>query len=460
MSDPVQAAGQGRDVAGAVESDFSFRKLKIATTCLIGITFASSVLPWSALSLLMLPMTKEFGWSRTEFSLALTVMLWSGGFSVAFFGHLTDKIGVRKVVLTGSVVVGLAALAGAFQTGALWQFYLLFGVFGAVGCSRSGYQKVIGALFGKHRGKALAMFGVESTLAMAVLPPLTLFLLDKFGWRGLFLAFGVIILSMVPLIYFTLEEPGVVGGLPSLPSLGRPRGGAAPKQDRLGPPVLEGRTLREVLRDRTFWFIVAGTILTMAPIAGMGPHMVAAIVDKGFTRADAVWILSLTTLIGSLGTLAGGYFVDKIHSAKVKVPFQGIQALGALCLAACTSVFGGIPLLVASGVLQGFAQGGARPMSTYFQTRFFGLRAFTSVYGVQLALMDFSLGLSPLFVGYMYDRTGSYNIPLYVIVAATALAAPIFYFLGRYRYSVDVGSVSAPVRGAVIPPSVDPLPAE
>jgi hypothetical protein len=59
-------------VGTKAESDFSLRKIKIATGVLIGQTFATSILPYSAFSLLMIPMTHSFGWSRTEFSYAST----------------------------------------------------------------------------------------------------------------------------------------------------------------------------------------------------------------------------------------------------------------------------------------------------------------------------------------------------------------------------------------------------
>jgi hypothetical protein len=51
----------------ARESDFSLRKMRIALVVLLGTLFGSSILPMMALSLLLVPMTQEFGWSRTAF---------------------------------------------------------------------------------------------------------------------------------------------------------------------------------------------------------------------------------------------------------------------------------------------------------------------------------------------------------------------------------------------------------
>ncbi|MEI9964566.1 MAG: MFS transporter [Caulobacteraceae bacterium] len=215
---------------------------------------------------------------------------------------------MRPVILIGTVVVGAATLLCA-HISHLWQFYAIFAVFGGVGCSRIGYQKVIGALFTQHRGKALAIFGVESTVASAVVPLLTNFLLGHFGWRGMFTVFGLIILGMIPVLYWMLEEPGTVGQLPGL--LGQRRGSAGP---RAKPAPLDGMTIGQIGRDRIFWMILAASILSMAPAAGMMTHLIAAVQDKGFSRNIAVWTVSLTTLISPFGTLVGGYFTDKVRS--------------------------------------------------------------------------------------------------------------------------------------------------
>ncbi|MEI9964567.1 MAG: hypothetical protein WDM92_07575 [Caulobacteraceae bacterium] len=94
-------------------------------------------------------------------------------------------------------------------------------------------------------------------------------------------------------------------------------------------------------------------------------------------------------------------------------------------------------------------------MATYFHTRFFGLRAFTTVYGVQQALTDVAFGLAPVAVGFVYDRTGSYNIPLFAIVGAALVSAIIYAMLGPYRYAANLGAAPAPAETG---PAASPAP--
>ena len=109
-----------------------------------------------------------------------------------------DRLGVRPMILGGTVLVGLMTMALSLQTGDLWQFLAGFALLGALGSTAVGYAKVLGALFNKHRGKALAIFGVESSLAGALAVPVIQWLLVNHGWRGVFLGMGAIIVATVP----------------------------------------------------------------------------------------------------------------------------------------------------------------------------------------------------------------------------------------------------------------------
>ena len=189
------------------ESDFSIRKLKIMFAVTVGVLFGSSILPFTAIMLLTLPMTEEFGWTRTQFSGGLTAMMLVGGTSAPFLGRLVDKIGARVMIIGGTFLVGLITMALSRQDGSLWQFYLGFAVLGFAGTTAIGYSKIIGALFNKHRGKALAIFGVESSIAGVFAPKLIQFLIEGYGWRGMFVGLGLIILSVIPLLLIWLREP-------------------------------------------------------------------------------------------------------------------------------------------------------------------------------------------------------------------------------------------------------------
>ena len=339
-----------------VEGDFSRRKIKIATAILVGQTFATSILPYSAMTFVMIPMTREFGWTRTQFSFATTFLFIFGAASLWPIGRIADKVGVRPVIVVGTTIVGLVTIAMSRQTASLALLFALYTLLGMFGSTGVAYTKVAAALFTQNRGKALAILGAESTIAAAIIPILTNFLMLNYGWRTMYVVFGALILAIVPILYFTIEEPGQIGinlrphwVYKSAPSTAAssPAPGAAPVAPELQapplsrPPRLEGMTLSEALQDWVFWLITAAVMFGMLIATGMIAHMVPALIGKGFSQTFAAEMTSLFLLAGIGGSLAGGYAVDRFQTAKVGAPFSLLAAVGAFLLMIVTSSYGG-----------------------------------------------------------------------------------------------------------------------
>ncbi len=403
------------------ESDFSPRKLKVAAAIIVGTLFGSTILPMMALGLLLLPMTGEFGWSRTSFSLGMSAMMLGGSLSAPVLGPLVDRLGVRPMIIGGTVLVGLMTMALSLQTGALWQFLGGFAVLGALGSTAVGYAKVLGALFNKHRGKALAIFGVESSLAGALAVPLIQWLLVNHGWRGVFVGMGAIILATVPLLWLWLQEPDAPAVAP----------GAAVGE-------VPGVRLAEALRGRQFWFITLAGFLAIIPAIGMLPHMIPYMLSRGVEMNSAVGMVTLLSVAMAVGTLAGGWCLDRFDTAKVAAPFSLLSTLGLAGLLFLSGGGAGLAILAASTALIGFAGGAKRPMGTFFQLRFFGLRDFGGIIGVQAPFLALGMGIAPPLVGFCYDRLGRYEPALLAMVGMMAVTIVLYLALGPYRYGRDL----------------------
>lgn len=420
-----------RSCKPAYEGDFSPRKLKIAAAVLIGQTFATSLLPYSAFTLLIIPFTKHFGWTRTEFSFATTFIFIFGAASLWPIGRIADKFGIRPVILIGTAVVGLVTLAMSLQTASLAQLYAYYALLGIFGSTGVAYLKLVAALFTQNRGKALAILGAESTVAAALVPLMTNALLLGFGWRAMYLVFGALILAIIPLLYFTLEEPG-----------------QAASKASASAPALEGMSIKQALRDGVFWLITLAGMAGMVIATGVMSHLVPALIGKGFSQTLAVEMTSLSTLVGLGGTLVGGYLVDRFFTTKVAAPFSALSALGAFLLMVVTASRGGLPVLIVAMALGGFALNAYRPMGTYFQTRYFGLAAFTEIAAVQYMIINPVSAFSTPFVGAIYDRTHSYHLAFVLMVFTPLVAGVIWLVLPRYRYSAHIGQAPPPPRRA------------
>jgi MFS family permease len=417
MSDALLVMGSGRNRVA--------RKLRVATVALLGMLFGSVMLPLITLTLVLVPITKELGWSVTQFSFAVTILLWSGAVAVPVLGHWIDRIGARPVILTGTCMTGLATLAVA-RVHTLWSFYVCLALVGVFAASSVGYCKVIGSLFTRHRGKALALLSVESSLATAFAPQLIRVLQDRFGWRGVFVAFGALILATAPLLYHFLEEPGAEPASHGVSRAHR----AAPLQEQ----VLDGPSVRQVLRAPVFWLLLAAFSLSSVPMAAITIFLVPILMSLGYSPAEAAAFLSVLAVASALGMVAGGCLLDSIPTAMICAPFCVLSALVLVVLSHSTNHDLGALLGIA--LLLGFSFGARQPMTTYFPTRFFGLRAFAAISGVQLGVMTALLGLAPPLVARSQQVTGSYDGAFLVMETALFLAAVIYLLLGPYRFTV------------------------
>jgi MFS family permease len=424
------------NASAAAESDFSPRKIKIATVILLGQTFASSILPFIALGYVMPSMTKEFGWSKTEFLLANSFMMWCGALTVWPMGRFTDAIGARPIILVGTIGVAALDLLLPFSHGQLWRFYLLFALMGVFGSSAASYSKVTTALFTQNRGKAMAIFGVEGTIARMVIPGASAFLILHYGWRGLFSAYGVLTVLVIPLVFFCLEEAGTRGLKPTF-SFKR---SAAPAGQAM-VVAFEGKTFGQILRDGVYWALLAAVLVGMFVGNGMISNIPTSLTEHGFGLQTIGAADSIATLAGIPGLLLAGWMMDKYPTAKVAVPFQLLTAVSAWLTMTVRPQTGGMALLIGARALYMFAFNTSLPISAYMMTRYFGLKAYATSYGFMSAIQALCIGFAPPLMGYLRERTGSYDIGYEAWAAASVLGAIVFSLLPRYRFSAHIGAM-------------------
>ena len=421
-----------------LESDFSPRKLRIVVVCLAGTMFGTYLVVFGALSWVMLPITQEFHWTRLQFSYAASAMMWAGALAMPLLGRIADRFGVRIVTVLVTAILGGVTLLVARQAH-VWSFCLCVALAGVFGQGRIIYEKVIAALFTRNRGKALSIFHILATPIHALMPQITTTLFTHFGWRRVFLAWGVVGLAVVPLLFFWLEEPGSVpGGSFGRAGLGR----LAASQN--SPARLIGMTAGEARKHRTFWLLVVMALFPNAIQIGWVQHHVAFLVGRGFTQSQVANVISISFLFQPVALFLGGYVVDRARTSKIAAPFALLGAIGMWVEWMAWANFGGIPLLLLGITLCALALGVALPIQTYFFTRYFGLKAFAEIYGLCLAIQQLLSGFGPPLVGKIFDRTGSYNAAVLMLAMAYVLWAIVALILGPYRYSLDVHEKETP----------------
>jgi nitrate/nitrite transporter NarK len=430
-------------VVVSVESDFSSRKIKIAGICLLGQLFGSSMLLIGPLSMMMGPMIREFGWSRFQFSFATSAVMWAGALAYPLFGRLIDRRGVRPVVLSGTFIIGLLSLALANQTASLWLFWFLYALVGVFGAIAIGYGKIIGSLFTQHRGKAMALITVCSSVVASIFPQISNQLLQAFGWRGIFNGYGIAILITGILLCFLLEEPA--GSFASA-KLQRSAAEKGENQPAFVPSAMEGMTVAEALHSRALWIMIASGLAAGILGAGWSQHSWAFQLSRGFSNSVAANAMSVSLLIAQIAVLLGGWLLDRVQTAKIKTPFILLGALSIYLQSIVYANYGGAPLLFTAITLSTMALNVQMPMLGYFYTRFFGMKAFGEIAGINMAILSLVAGFSAPLVGILYDRTGSYHLALMGMIVGYVISGLLYLCIGPYRFTMDFKKMKRPEK--------------
>jgi MFS family permease len=105
------------------------------------------------------------------------------------------------------------------------------------------------------------------------------------------------------------------------------------------------------------------------------------------------------------------------------------------------------------GVLLGMGFGGRTSLTTAIRGVYFGRKAFASITGISMIPMNILLLVAPPFAGFMFDRTGSYMIPMATIGAVNLFGSSLFLFLGPPGAGVPVARAPAAASGSGKSPS-------
>jgi MFS family permease len=404
----------------------------VATVCTYGmmmIYLTQVTLPFTV-SLFLKPESAAFGWGRATLSGGVTISTIVGGVLAPFAGRLIDRWGSRRVIIPGAIIFALATMAMALTNGSIIQLYILFALLGASirFSGEMAFSKLITGWFKKKRGMALGLYtGIGTGIGAAAGPWGVAFLIDHLGWRGAYLAIGVIILALKVPPYFLLRDVPPEQAVPDQ---------VAP--DQFGPspatkPQLEGKTLKEAMHTRAFWLILMIVVSAGMATGGVLVHLLPLMEGRGLSESYVKTLLSGVAISSTAGRIITGYLLDRYQSPLVALPVYLSVLLGVLMID-----HGSVDLSLPAALVLGFdvgAEGGG--IIQYLTARYFGLRAFAEITGYVLAGTVIGLGIGPLVVGKLFDITGSYELALKVLEVSVGLGVIGILLLGPYVFDTN-----------------------
>lgn len=385
-------------------------RVAVASGIGVFVSFAS-VLVYT-FGIFLKPLTETFAWSRESVSAAFGIAAMTVAVCSPPLGYLLDRLGPRRVIVPSLTIFGLAFASLALLTPRLWHLYAVFVVLGMVGngTAQMAYTRAVSSWFERRRGMALAVLLSGGAIGAMVLPPAAQSLIDRLGWRGACVALGGMVLAL---------------GVPTVVALVRERPGSRPEAAQEDAGV----RLRDGLRSRVFWILVVVLFFSSIAQNGAITHMAALLTDRGVPAAGAAAAVSAMGGASLIGRFATGWLLDRFFAARVSFVLLGLAAAGTLVLSGAQSTVAG----VVAAALIGFGMGGEADVTPYLLTRYFGLRAFSQLYGFTWTAYACAGAIGPVLMGRAFDATGSYETLLVQLAAGTLAVAGLMLLMPRYR---------------------------
>jgi MFS family permease len=344
-----------------------------------------------SLPVLLQPITRDTGWSVAGVSSAMTIGFLAMAFASMIWGTLSDRVGPRPVVLTGSIVIA-ASLALASRATSLIEFQLLFGLLvgGATAAIFAPMMACVTGWFDTHRSLAVSLVSAGMGMAPMTMSPLVAWLVSSHDWRTSMQIVAVIVAAiMIPVSLLVRRPPALASG--NSPAS---EAGAAPAEMSLG----------EAVRSPQFVILLATNFFCCATHSGPIIHTVSYAISCGIPMLAAVSIYSVEGLAGLGGRVAFGLLGDRYGAKRVLVSGLLVQAFGALAYVFVRE----LAAFYAVAALFGFIYAGVMPLYAVLARENFPLKMMGTVIGGTAMAGSLGMATGPIAGGLIYDTFASY----------------------------------------------------
>ena len=393
----------------------------------------------------ILPIQNSLGLSAAAIGWADTLGRLIGGIQGPVMGYMTDKLGPGPMLAFGGITSGLGFILLSY-THNYFFFLLVFVGLMSVGF-RSGYNNAsiaaINNWFRRRRGLAMSLVSMGHGLGGAI-APVAGWMVLTYGWEIAVRISGVgIILLVVPLSFMVKRSPESMGLLPD--------GDLPPEEseqaEERGRERSQGRkqwalpendfTAREAMRTPSYWMLVLAAGLRNTAHSGLSfllaPVMVWFLQQGGREQIESLQIAAFYVGLVAFATV---FFNPLIGWLGDRFPRNRLSALcmasGALALCLMFNTSGSLWLLAAFAILQALSES-ANSLNWALMGEFFGRRSFATLRGWQ-HLPDQLISMwTAVWMGMIFDATGSYYLALFPLIGILALSSLTFLALPRPR---------------------------
>jgi len=344
------------------------------------------------------PISKEFGWSYTQISIAASIRGLELGLFGPIMGFLVDRFGARKLLFFGTLTMGIGfVLLGRVYS--LIMFYSAFIViaFGMSACVETVLTAAVANWFKKDVGKALGIISA-GVGAGGLSVPIIISLINSFHWRTTFMIIGFgMWLFGIPLSFIVRRSPEQYGYLAD-GTTAETQAASSKDQDR---EVI----LKEALKTRIFWHVCIAEAIRVMVMIALITHVIPYLNSLGTSRSRASLVAALIPVFSIVGRLVFGWLGDifnKYHVMALVYFMAGVSLLAFAYIQQMAWLI--IPFLILFPL-----SWGAQPLRGAIIREYFGRTSLGRILGIIAGITSIVRILGPILAGLAYDTFGHYR---------------------------------------------------
>ncbi len=350
------------------------------------------------------PITQAQNWTRENFAMAIAIQNLTWGFAGIFSGMLADRFGAFKVIVSCAILYALGLVGMAYSsTPAI--FTTTAGVLIGIAQAGTTYAVIYGVI-GRNvsaakRSWAMGVAAAAGSFGQFLMVPTEGYLISTLGWQDALVWLGLATLLVVPLA-FGLREPGFAGG-------------ASPHRDQ---SILQA--VKEAFAYPSFQLLMAGYFVCGFQVVFIGVHMPSYLKDHGMSPEVASIALALIGLFNVFGTYIAGSLGQRLAKRKILsfIYFSRSIAIVLFLIAPLTP----LSVYVFASVM-GLLWLSTVPPTNAVVAQIFGVAHLSMLGGFVFFSHQIGSFMGVWLGGFLYDKTGSYDIVWYISIALGVFAA-------------------------------------
>jgi len=379
------------------------------------------------------PMIEELGWSRGAISFAFFLNMTVFAFSLIAAGKLYDRYGAKWVIVIATVFLS-AGFALISLINSLWQFYIVYGVFAAVGLGGTSIP-LLAALtskwFTKWRGLAISLALAGNCMGQFVLVPIFTFSTLRYGWRISYLSIGLMMLFVnMALVLFVIKESA--GHLNTTSPHAKRDEEKERSEEIASSDNLQDLSLGEAMKTSPFWFFLIVMFVCGSGDFLVTTHLIPFVTDHGIHPAKAGNMLAWIGLMSLFGVLIAGPASDLIGN-RIPMAIAFLFRLGAFIL---ILTYQNTTSFYIFSIIFGLTYLVTGPLATTLLGRLYGFSHIGLLSGFVTTIHHLGGGFWAYMGGFIFDQTGSYRLA-FVCSAVMAFIAFLCCILIRERRHIQ-----------------------